>query len=102
MFEFSEFWNTFNEIDYQYFSIQQYNNLTVRDLTLEPGRTYRLSVRFCADDVCFPALYTSGVTIIPNKPVAGPISIEYTNHTNNTDKVLFIFLPFESLLSYLF
>lgn len=79
-------------MDNQYFSFQQNNSLTVRELTFEPGRTYRLSVKFCADKVCFPAVKTSGVTIIPNKPVTGPISIEYTNHTNNTDKVLFFSL----------
>lgn len=70
--------------------------LTASDLLLDPGRTYRLSVKFCADQVCFPALKTSGVTIIPNKPVTGPISVDYTHHTNSTDKVLsfsFLFTP---------
>ncbi|XP_052082402.1 uncharacterized protein LOC127720030 [Mytilus californianus] len=74
-------------MDYQYISINQNTKLTARDLSLEPGRTYRLSLKFCAGDVCFPALKTSGVTIIPDKPVAGPISIEYKYHINNTDKM---------------
>ncbi|XP_076086914.1 uncharacterized protein LOC143057491 [Mytilus galloprovincialis] len=82
----TDFWSTFNEMDYQYISINQNTKLTARGLSLEPGRTYRLSLKFCAGDVCFPAIKTSGVTIIPNKPVTGPISIDYTHHTNDTDK----------------
>ncbi|XP_076085163.1 uncharacterized protein LOC143055975 isoform X1 [Mytilus galloprovincialis] len=86
-----DFWSTFNEMDYQYTSIHQNMALTASDLLLDPGRTYRLSVKFCADQVCFPALKTSGVTIIPNKPVTGPISIDYTHHTNTTDKIEIMF-----------
>lgn len=62
-------------------------NLTSTDHIMTSGRTYRLSVTFCADNVCFPSLKTSGVTIIPNKPVTGLISIDYTNHTETEDKV---------------
>lgn len=87
MFIISDLWHTINEIDSYYITIHPKLNITAAALILSPGRTYRLSVRFCADDVCFHPLKTSGVTIIPSKPVAGFLSIEYTNHTETEDKV---------------
>ncbi|XP_052095906.1 uncharacterized protein LOC127731088 [Mytilus californianus] len=49
--------------------------MTIGYLNLEPGLTYRIKVKFCADYICFPIMYSNGVTIIPNAPGTGGLSV---------------------------
>ncbi|XP_053398947.1 uncharacterized protein LOC128556937 [Mercenaria mercenaria] len=51
-------------------------------LFLSAGRTYRVSLKFCARQFCFKPVHSNGVTIVPNPPTTGSMSVTYT--TNKT------------------
>ena len=48
---------------------------------LNPGRSYRFGLKFCAADICYNTLYTNGVTVIPNPPKTGHIDISYSTES---------------------
>jgi hypothetical protein len=47
------------------------------ELDLQPGLTYRSTIKLCADDICFPASRSDGVVIVPNKPVTGSLEVQF-------------------------
>ena len=46
------------------------------ELDLQPGLTYRSTIKLCADDICFPVSHSDGVVILPNKPVTGSLEVQ--------------------------
>ena len=46
---------------------------------LVPGRTYRFGLTFCAVDICYNTMYTSGITVIPSSPRPGQLSVSYNS-----------------------
>ncbi|XP_052095904.1 uncharacterized protein LOC127731085 [Mytilus californianus] len=71
-----DYWTEF--LDFTY--IGNHHRMTIGNLNLEPGLTYRIKVKLCADDICFPIMYSNGVTIIPNTPVTGGLSVTLETH----------------------
>ncbi|XP_060578984.1 uncharacterized protein LOC132735961, partial [Ruditapes philippinarum] len=53
--------------------------------SLSPGRTYRLSLKFCARQYCFKPVHSDGVTVVPNPPVTGNMSVLYTANTTSIE-----------------
>ncbi|OPL20518.1 hypothetical protein AM593_02200, partial [Mytilus galloprovincialis] len=49
---------------------------------LEPGKTYRVVVKFCAEDLCFPPVYGNGLTVIVNPPSSGNITVNQVDEPN--------------------
>ncbi|XP_053400999.1 uncharacterized protein LOC128557566 [Mercenaria mercenaria] len=49
-------------------------------LFLSAGRTYRVSLRFCAGQYCFKPVHSDGVTVVPNPPTTGNMSVTYTTN----------------------
>jgi hypothetical protein len=41
--------------------------------------TINTVIKFCAENLCFPYIYSNGVTVIYNPPVTGNISVEIKN-----------------------
>ncbi|XP_053401015.1 uncharacterized protein LOC128557569 [Mercenaria mercenaria] len=54
-------------------------------LFLSAGRAYRVSLMFCAGQYCFKPVHSDGVTIVPNPPTTGNMSVTFT--TNNKIEV---------------
>ncbi|XP_060577218.1 uncharacterized protein LOC132734491 [Ruditapes philippinarum] len=54
-------------------------------LSLSPGRTYRISLKFCAKQYCFKPVHSNGVTVVPNPPVTGNVSVTYTLNSTLID-----------------
>jgi hypothetical protein len=52
-------------------------------LSLSPGRTYRTSLKFCAGKYCFKPVHSDGVTVVPNPPVTGNMTVTYTANTTS-------------------
>ncbi|XP_060604506.1 uncharacterized protein LOC132757271 [Ruditapes philippinarum] len=50
-------------------------------LSLSPGRSYRISLKFCAGKYCFKPVHSDGVTVVPNPPVTGNVTVTYTANT---------------------
>ncbi|XP_053398434.1 uncharacterized protein LOC128556766 [Mercenaria mercenaria] len=50
-------------------------------LFLSPGRTYRISLKFCAKQYCFKPVHSDGVTIVPNPPTTGNMTVTYTENS---------------------
>ena len=72
---FTAVWMPFK--DFQYVGKHRY--VSLNDLDLQPGKTYRVVIKFCAENLCFPYVYSNGVTVIYNPPVTGNISVEIKN-----------------------
>ncbi|XP_033751510.1 LOW QUALITY PROTEIN: uncharacterized protein LOC117335547 [Pecten maximus] len=51
------------------------------DLSLLPGRSYRVSLKLCAGLTCYAPVYTDGVLILANPPVAGNLMVNHLNYT---------------------
>lgn len=49
---------------------------------MEPGKTYRAVVKFCAEDLCFPPVYGNGLTVIVNPPSSGNITVQQVDEPN--------------------
>ncbi|CAC5375033.1 unnamed protein product [Mytilus coruscus] len=60
--------------DFSYIGTQ--SHVIVNELDLQPGLTYRFTVKLCADDVCFQAISSNGVTIIPSYTVTDSIDVK--------------------------
>ncbi|CAC5401969.1 unnamed protein product [Mytilus coruscus] len=71
-----DYWTEFLDLTY----IGNHHRMTVGNLNLEPGLTYRIKVKFCVDDICFPIMYSNGVTILHNTPVTGGLSVTLETH----------------------
>ncbi|CAG2198378.1 unnamed protein product [Mytilus edulis] len=71
-FEFAEVWFKFRDFSY----IGSQSHVIVNELDLQPGLTYRFTIKLCADDVCFPEISSNGVTVIPSNPVAGSMNVQ--------------------------
>ena len=69
----SEFWTALTDQVPVSSSSQQVST----SCPLNPGRSYRFGLQFCAADLCYKTLYTSGVTIIPNPPKTGQMIVSY-------------------------
>lgn len=63
--------------DFQYVGKHRY--VSLNELDLQPGKSYRVVVKFCAENLCFPYVYSNGITVIYNPPVTGNISVEIKN-----------------------
>ncbi|XP_052071167.1 uncharacterized protein LOC127709606 [Mytilus californianus] len=68
----AEVWFKFRDFSY----IGTQSHVIVTDLDLQPGLTYRFTIKLCADDVCFPEISSNGVTVIPSYPVTGSINVQ--------------------------
>ena len=60
--------------DFSYIGSQ--SHVIVNELDLQPGLTYRFTIKLCADDVCFPKISSNGVTVIPSYPITGSIDVK--------------------------
>ncbi|CAC5375358.1 unnamed protein product [Mytilus coruscus] len=59
--------------DFSYIGSQKH--IAVSGLDLQPGMTYRFSMKFCAHSICFPTISSDGVTVVPSNPVTGSIEV---------------------------
>ncbi|XP_053390115.1 uncharacterized protein LOC123523221, partial [Mercenaria mercenaria] len=66
-------------IDYQHLRTTS-SYIEKGGLTLSPGRTYRISLKFCAEQFCFKPVHSDGVTIVPNPPLTGNMSVTYPDN----------------------
>ena len=66
-------WSQYREFTY----IGSDNSFMTSELDLQPGLTYRSTIKLCADDICFPASRSDGVVIVPNKPVTGSLEVQF-------------------------
>ncbi|XP_071153805.1 uncharacterized protein [Mytilus edulis] len=71
-----DYWTEYLDFNY----IGNHHRMTIGNLNLEPGLTYRIKVKLCGDDICFPVIYSNGVTVLNNKPVAGGLSVTLETH----------------------
>ncbi|CAC5360413.1 unnamed protein product [Mytilus coruscus] len=71
-------------------------DVSINDLTLDPGIKYRIVLKLCARTICFQTVHTDGVMVIANPPIAGDITIEHLNTTagNGVEKLLVSFTQF--------
>jgi hypothetical protein len=76
----ADFWSEL----YNWTFLGSHNSVTVNNLDLQPGLAYRFKIKFCANKICFQTIYSNGVTVIPNKPVTGSLSVDL-----QSDKVMF-------------
>ena len=65
--------------DFRY--VGKHHYVSLNELDLQPGKSYRVVIKFCAENLCFPYIYSNGVTVIYNPPVTGNISVEIKNTT---------------------
>ena len=49
--------------------------VTLLNLNLEPGKTYRPILKLCVEGYCFPVIHGNGVTVIFNPPETGNVSV---------------------------
>jgi hypothetical protein len=78
------YWSSFRD----YIHIASYAKAKEDGLLLESGMSYRIKVKFCAGQMCYPPLYSDGVTVTANAPVTGSMLVQYTeNHITNTSQV---------------
>ncbi|XP_076113981.1 uncharacterized protein LOC143082265 [Mytilus galloprovincialis] len=75
---FGDIWKENRE--FQYVGKHQY--ITLSHLDLEPGKTYRAVVKFCAEDLCFPPVYGNGLTVIVNPSSSGNITVQQVDEPN--------------------
>lgn len=96
---FSEMWTTFR--DFVHYSTVF--DVSIDDLTLDPGIKYRIVLKLCARTICFQTIHTDGVMVIANPPTAGDITIEHLNTTegNGVEKVSMLHPNMTSLLRFL-
>ncbi|KAK3801475.1 hypothetical protein RRG08_010055 [Elysia crispata] len=59
-------------------AISRQEQVYATGLSLLPGEKYRSSVQFCVGNACSNTLNSDGVTITPNAPISGTLSVEYT------------------------
>ncbi|XP_063415906.1 uncharacterized protein LOC134697555 [Mytilus trossulus] len=85
-------WTTFH--DFVHYSTVF--DVSIDDLTLDPGIKYRIVLKLCARTICFQTIHTDGVMVIANPPTAGDITIEHLNTTegNGVEKLLVSFTRF--------
>ncbi|CAC5360416.1 unnamed protein product [Mytilus coruscus] len=85
-------WTTFR--DFVHFATVF--DVSIDDLTLDPGIKYRVVLKLCARTICFQSIHTDGVMVIANPPTAGDITIEHLNTTegNGVEKLLVSFKQF--------
>ena len=77
-FVFQEHWSQFK--DYEH--IKTSSNVQARELVLQAGVTYRLSVKLCAGVYCYKPVASNGVTVVPNPPETGSISVQFDSNEN--------------------
>ncbi|VDI18543.1 Hypothetical predicted protein, partial [Mytilus galloprovincialis] len=65
-------WMAFQPYTY----VGKHRHETLTELNLKPGKSYRAVVKFCAEDICFPPVYGTGVTIISSPPSTGDIIVQ--------------------------
>ncbi|XP_069133969.1 uncharacterized protein [Argopecten irradians] len=53
----------------------------VNDLSLLPGRSYRVALKLCAGLICYAPIYTDGVLVLANPPVTGNLMVTHLNTT---------------------
>ncbi|CAG2234222.1 unnamed protein product [Mytilus edulis] len=85
-------WTTFR--DFVHYSTVF--DVSIDDLTLDPGIKYRIVLKLCARTICFQTIHTDGVMVIANPPTAGDITIEHLNTTegNGVEKLAVSFTQF--------
>jgi len=66
-------WSQYREYTY----IGSDTSFMTGELDLQPGLTYRSTIKLCADDICFPVSHSDGVVILPNKPVTGSLEVQF-------------------------
>ena len=76
----ADFWSELCDLTF----LGSHNSVIVSNLALQPGLAYRFKIKFCASNICFQTMYSNGVTVIPNKPVTGSLSVDL-----QSDKVVF-------------
>ncbi|CAG2200973.1 unnamed protein product [Mytilus edulis] len=76
---FGDIWKEYRK--FQYVGKHQY--ITLSNLDLEPGKTYRAVVKFCAEDLCFSPVYGNGITVIVNPPSSGNITVQQVDEPNH-------------------
>lgn len=74
----SEYWTLFR--DYEH--LKSTESLEANDLVLSPGRMYRVLLKCCVAKYCYMPEYSNGVTVTPNPPQTGTLTVEETG-TNN-------------------
>ncbi|CAC5375018.1 unnamed protein product [Mytilus coruscus] len=68
----AEVWFKFRDFSY----IGSQSHVIVNELDLQPGLTYRFTIKLCADEICFPEISSNGVTVIPSNPVTGSMNVQ--------------------------
>ncbi|CAC5386466.1 unnamed protein product [Mytilus coruscus] len=71
-------------------------DISIDDLTLNPGIKYRIVLKLCAKTICFSTISTDGVMVMTNSPVTGDITVEHLNttQTGGDEKLMVSFAQF--------
>ncbi|CAC5390405.1 unnamed protein product [Mytilus coruscus] len=80
-----EFWRTFQNYTY----VGKHDSFTIGDLNLQPGRFYRSSIKFCAEEnCCFPEVKSDGFIVLHSNPKTGGIEVVHEPILGESDQVL--------------
>ncbi|KAL3843250.1 hypothetical protein ACJMK2_021192 [Sinanodonta woodiana] len=80
----AEIWSNFRKYEHIHMS----NEVRQQDIDLQPGRTYRIALKFCAEQICFHPVYSNGVTVTPSPPVTGTLSVQYSEEDRKIYTIL--------------
>ncbi|CAC5386461.1 unnamed protein product [Mytilus coruscus] len=71
-------------------------DISIDDLTLNPGIKYRIVLKLCAKTICFSPINTDGVMVLANSPITGDITVEHLNttQTGGAEKLMVSFAQF--------
>ncbi|CAC5370733.1 unnamed protein product [Mytilus coruscus] len=71
-------------------------DVSIDDLTLNPGIKYRIVLKLCAKTICYSHISSDGVMVIANPPVTGDITVEHLNttQTGGAEKLMVSFAQF--------
>ena len=65
--------------------------MQARELVLQAGVTYRVSVKLCAGVYCYKPVASNGVTVVPNPPETGSITVQFDSNENKVSIFLNLF-----------
>ncbi|VDI13269.1 Hypothetical predicted protein, partial [Mytilus galloprovincialis] len=79
-----EFWKVF----WNYTYVGKHGSSNIGNLNLQSGRFYRTSLRFCAENYCFPTIKSDGFIVLHSNPKIGEIEVIHRNVSGGSDQVL--------------
>ncbi|KAL3873929.1 hypothetical protein ACJMK2_037006, partial [Sinanodonta woodiana] len=72
-FPLTDYWKDLSEYEF----LPTLHELKDSELVLQAGKTYRVAIKFCAEQFCYQPIFSDGVTMIPTPPLTGGIEVFY-------------------------